>query len=55
MADKDAAGSKSKYAVLPPAVRLQDTVTSEDVVAHPEVVEEAERERQWLLRTAGLL
>jgi len=44
----------SKYAHLPPRVRREDLRTSHDVVPHPEVLPEAERERDWLLRTTGL-
>ena len=44
----------NKYAHLPPQVRREDLRTSQDVVQHPEVVGEADRERDWLLRTTGL-
>jgi hypothetical protein len=44
----------NKYAHLPPQVRREDLRTSHDVVQHPEVVGEADRERDWLLRTTGL-
>ena len=46
---------RNKYAELPPPIRWEDLRTSEDVVPHPEVVGEADREREWLLRTAGLI
>lgn len=38
---------------LPPPVRLEDTRTSHDVVPVPDT-EDAWREAQWLLRTAGM-
>ncbi len=42
-----------KYRRLPPPVRREDLRTSQDVVQHGEPVGEADRERDWLLRTAG--
>lgn len=45
---------ENKYAHLPPPIRREDLRTSQDVVPHPEVVGEADRERDWLLRTTGL-
>ena len=45
---------RSRYARLPEPVRREDLRTSHDVVPHPEVVGEADRERAWLLRTTGL-
>lgn len=51
---KDLEAVESKYAHLPPPVRREDLRTSHDVVQHPEVVGEADRERDWLLRTTGL-
>lgn len=49
-----ATGPANKYARLPAPVRYEDLRTSEDVVPHPEVVGEADRERDWLLRTSGI-
>ena len=48
----DAPGNK--YAHLPAPVRYEEMRTSQDVVPHPEVVGEADRERDWLLRTSGI-
>jgi hypothetical protein len=45
---------ENKYARLPPPIRREDLRTSHDVVPHPEVVGEADRERDWLLRTTGI-
>ena len=45
---------ENKYAHLPPPIRREDLRTSQDVVPHPEVVGEADRERDWLLRTTGI-
>ena len=44
---------ENKYAHLPPPIRPEDLRTSQDVVPHPEVIGEADREREWLLRTTG--
>ena len=49
-----AAVPENKYAHLPVPVRYEDLRTSVDVVPHPEVVGEADRERDWLLRTSGI-
>ena len=49
-----APGPASTYARLPKPVRYEDLRTSQDVVPHPEVVGEADREREWLLRTSGI-
>ena len=46
--------SESKYAHLPPAVRPKDLRTSQDVVQPADPIGEADREREWLLRTTGL-
>jgi len=46
--------SASKYRHLPPRVRPEDLRTSQDVVQHAEPVGEADRERDWLLRTSGV-
>ncbi len=45
----------NRYRRLPAPVRREDLRTSQDVVDHPEPVGEADRERDWLLRTAGVL
>ena len=45
---------ENKYAHLPAPIRREDLRTSQDVVPHPDVVGEADRERDWLLRTTGL-
>ena len=47
--------SAEKYRHLPPPVRPEDLRTSQDVVLHGEPVGEADRERDWLLRTTGAL
>ena len=44
----------NKYAHLPPPVRPEDMRTSQDVVPYGEPVGEADRERDWLLRTSGI-
>jgi hypothetical protein len=44
----------NKYRHLPPRVRPEDLRTSQDVVQHGEPVGEADRERDWLLRTTGI-
>jgi hypothetical protein len=46
--------SAEKYRRLPAPVRPEDMRTSQDVVPHPEPVGEADRERDWLLRTTGV-
>ena len=45
---------ENKYAHLPPPVRPEDMRTSQDVVPYGEPVGEADRERDWLLRTSGI-
>ncbi len=45
----------NKYAHLPEPVRYEDLRTSQDIVVPDEPLGEADREREWLLRTAGLL
>ena len=42
------------YRHLPPRIRPEDLRTSQDVVAYGEPVGEADRERDWLLRTTGI-
>jgi hypothetical protein len=44
----------NKYRHLPPAVRPEEMRTSQDVVPYGEPVGEADRERDWLLRTTGI-
>jgi hypothetical protein len=46
--------TESKYAHLPPPIRLEDLRTSQDTVLHADMVGESDRERDWLLRTAGI-
>lgn len=51
----DVAGHvENNYAHLPPQIRREDLRTSQDVVAHADMVGESDRERDWLLRTAGI-
>ncbi len=45
----------NRFRRLPAPVRREDLRTSQDVVDHPEPVGEEDRERSWLLRTAGAL
>jgi hypothetical protein len=45
---------ENKYAHLPAPIRREDLRTSQDVVPSGEMVGEADRERDWLLRTTGL-
>jgi hypothetical protein len=45
---------QNKYAKLPPPIRPEDMRTSQDVVPSGEMVGEADRERDWLLRTTGI-
>jgi hypothetical protein len=42
------------YRRLPAPIRPEDMRTSQDVVPHDEPVGEADRERDWLLRTSGI-
>ena len=44
----------NKYRRLPTPVRPEDLRTSQDVVPYGEPVGEADRERDWLLRTTGI-
>jgi hypothetical protein len=44
----------NKYRRLPEQVRPEDWRTSLHVVQHAEPVGEADRERDWLLRTSGI-
>lgn len=46
--------SAEKYRHLPPPVRVEDLRTSQDVSSHADLVGEADRERDWLLRTTGI-
>jgi hypothetical protein len=45
--------TSERYRHLPEPIRWEDLRTSQDVVSHDEPVGEADRERNWLLRTAG--
>ena len=45
---------ENKYAKLPAPVRPEDMVTSQDVSTYADLVGEADRERDWLLRTTGI-
>lgn len=45
---------ENRYAQLPPQIRREDLRTSQDVVVHADLVGESDRERDWLLRTAGI-
>ena len=42
-----------RFRRLPEPIRYEDLRTSQDVDNHLEPVGEADRERSWLLRTAG--
>lgn len=42
-----------RFRRLPDPIRYEDLRTSQDVESHLEPVGEADRERSWLLRTAG--
>jgi hypothetical protein len=44
----------NKYRRLPARARPEEWRTSQDVVQHAEPVGEADRERDWLLRTTGI-
>ena len=44
----------NKYAHLPAPIRPEDMRTSQDVVPYGEPMGEADRERDWLLRTSGI-
>jgi hypothetical protein len=44
----------NKYRRLPPRPRPEELRTSQDVVSYGEPVGEADRERDWLLRTTGI-
>ncbi len=46
--------TESKYAHLPQPIRFEDLRTSQDIVLHADMVGESDRERDWLLRTAGI-
>jgi hypothetical protein len=45
---------ENKYRHLPPRPRPEELRTSQDVVPHGEMVGEADRDRDWLLRTTGI-
>jgi hypothetical protein len=44
----------NKYRHLPPRPRPEELRTSQDVVPYGEPVGEADRERDWMLRTTGI-
>ena len=44
----------NKYAKLPPRPRPEDLRTTHDTASHADVVGEADRERDWVLRTTGI-
>jgi hypothetical protein len=46
--------AENKYRRLPAPIRPEDLRTSQDVVPYGEMVGEADRERDWLLRTTGI-
>ena len=46
--------SADRFRRLPPRVRPEDVRTSQDVLPSGEPVGEADRERDWLLRTTGI-
>ena len=52
--EREGERSENKYRHLPAPIRPEDLRTSQDVVQHQEPVGEADRERDWLLRTAGI-
>jgi hypothetical protein len=54
MEEREPEPTEDKYRHLPPRPRQEDLRTSQDVVQHGEPVGEADRERDWLLRTAGI-
>ena len=54
MEEREPEEPANKYRHLPPRVRPEDLRTSQDVVQHGEPVGEADRERDWLLRTTGI-
>lgn len=45
--------AESRYARLPDPIRLEDTVTSVDVVVQPEEKDDYWREVEWMLRVTG--
>jgi hypothetical protein len=54
MEDREPEQAENKYRHLPPRPRPEDLRTSQDVVPYGEPVGEADRERDWLLRTTGI-
>ncbi len=54
METEDTRPVESKYAHLPPRIRREDLRTSQNEVSYGEMVAEADRERDWMLRTTGL-
>jgi hypothetical protein len=51
----EVAARAERFRRLPEPIRYEDLRTSQDVDAHLEPVGEADRERSWLLRTAGAI
>ena len=43
----------NKYSRLPEPIRVEDTITSVDVVVPPEEKDDYWREVEWMLRVAG--
>jgi len=41
-----------RFSTLPAPIRLEDTITSQDVIDHPAEDTDAVRESAWLLRTS---
>jgi hypothetical protein len=41
-----------RFKQLPEPVKLEDTITSEDAVDHPEEKRDDVRETEWMLRTS---
>jgi hypothetical protein len=54
MTDQDQQPVENKYAHLPAPIRPEDLRTSQEVSSYAEPVGEADRERDWLLRTTGI-
>jgi hypothetical protein len=54
MNDQDEQPVQNKYAHLPAPIRPEDLRTSHEVSSYAEPVGEADRERDWLLRTTGI-
>jgi hypothetical protein len=57
MSDREAQQEErtsDRFKHLPPRPRPEDLRTSQDVVPYGEPLGEADREREWLLRTTGI-